>query len=358
VTLQFVLSTVLVLISLVMADQLRFMKHRDPGFEKDMLVVVQREGQEEDRFFPAFRNGLANHPGVLSMSAISPAFTHGSYRSNFEYEGRNIDYHITFIDTGFLHTMGIDMIAGRNFRSGSSPDSTMHILVNQAFIDALGWEDPIGREVKGLENAGYDEPVVIGVTDNFHYQSLEYAVSPMWMALTGDSDMNDLVVRIHPSNVNAVIRDMENIWKNLSSDYPFTYSFLDEDMAALYASEERWGRIIRLSGIFAVVIAFMGMYGLIESGRQDQGNGIEEGAGSIPQPDRRYPHCSFCPAGIAGHGYRLARGMVSCRSMVVQFCLSRALPAPQRAAGFCLDLVAVLIVGWQSHLEIVDDQSG
>lgn len=263
VTLQFVLSTVLVLVTLVMADQLRFMKNRDLGFEKEALVVVQRQGQDRETFFKSFKNELSDNPNVEAITATSPAITHGAFRSNFEYEGKNIDYYITFIDTEYLNTMGIELLAGRNFRSGSSMDSTQHILINQAFAEALGWEEAIGKKVKGLDNAGLNEPIVIGLTDDFHFQSLEHAVAPMWFVLSDESSMNDLVVKVHPSNVSQVIKEMENIWKGLATEYPFTYSFLDEDMADLYAAEERWSRIISLSGIFAVVIAFLGMYGLI-----------------------------------------------------------------------------------------------
>lgn len=263
VTTQFVLSIVLVVITLVMADQLRFMKTRDLGFDKEMLVVVQREGQDREKFFDGYRNGLKGNPMVQELTATSPAFTHGAFRSNFEYEGKNIDYYITFVQTNYLKTMGIELEEGRNFRAGSAVDSTQHILVNKAFVDALGWDDPIGRQVKGLDNAGIKDPIIIGVTNNFHFQSLEHAVSPMWMILSDYTSMNDLVVKIHPAHVKQVIKELEKIWKGLSSDYPFTYSFLDEDMASLYASEERWGRIISLSGIFAILIAFMGMYGLM-----------------------------------------------------------------------------------------------
>lgn len=263
VTTQFVLSIVLVVVTLVMAEQLRFMKNQDLGFDDEMLLVVGREGQDKEKFFTAYKNGLAANPNVLEVTATSPAFTHGSYRSNFEYEGKNIDYNITFVQANYLKTMGIDLVAGRNFRPGSALDSTEHMVVNQAFVDALGWDDPIGRRVEGLDNAGLENPIVIGVTNNFHFQSLEHAVSPMWMILADYSSMNDLVVKINPRNVNEVVKEMERIWNDLSSDYPFTYSFLDEDMAALYAAEERWRRIITLSGIFAIVIAFMGMYGLM-----------------------------------------------------------------------------------------------
>ncbi len=264
VTVQFVLSIVLVIITLVMLEQLRFMKNKDLGFDKELLIVVQRQGQDNEQFVTTYKNELNGMSEVISVMGANPAIAHGGFRSNFDFEGKNIEYFITFIESNYIETMGIDLKAGRNFRPGSAIDSTQHILVNEAFVEALGWEDPIGRPVKGLENAGYTDPIIIGVLNNFHFQSLEHAVTPMWLALSDPSSMDDLVIKTHPSNIQFVIQKSESIWKEqMNSESPFTYSFLDEDIAAMYAEEERWGKIITLSGIIALAIAFLGMYGLI-----------------------------------------------------------------------------------------------
>ena len=130
-------------------------------------------------------------------------------------------------------------------------------------MKALGWKDPIGKKVVGLDNAGYHEPTIIGVVKDFNFESLEQAVKPIWMLYKPTEQMNDLVVRIRPENMHSTIQKLGRIWKNLAPNLPFTYSFLDERMAAQYETEERWNNIVKFAGILAIFIAFFGMFGLV-----------------------------------------------------------------------------------------------
>ncbi|MBK7869520.1 MAG: ABC transporter permease [Saprospiraceae bacterium] len=263
VSTQFVLSIVLVIVTLVMGDQLKYLKTKDLGFDKDQLLTIRRNGVERANFFSVYKNELQNDPKIVNISGAMPAFTYGGFRSDFKHEGKQIDYAIFMVGDNFLKTMGMEMIAGRDFNASIASDTTEHIIVNEAFVKALGWKDPIGKKVIGLENAGYKEPTIIGVVKDFNFESLEHSVTPIWMLHKNINQMNDLVLRIRPENMPGTIQKLERIWKTLAPDIPFTYSFMDERMAAQYETEERWNNIVRFAGILAVFIAFFGMFGLV-----------------------------------------------------------------------------------------------
>lgn len=263
VSTQFILSIVLVIVTLIMGDQLRYLKTKDLGFDKEQLLVIRRNGVERMDFFSIYQNELRNDPKVVSMSGAMPALTYGGFSSDFKHEGKTIDYSIFMVGEDFLKTMKMDLLAGRDFNPEITSDTTENILVNETFVKALGWKDPIGKKVVGLDNAGYHEPTIIGVVKDFNFESLEQVVKPLWMLFKPTEQMNDLVVRIRPENMHATIQKLDRIWKNLAPELPFTYSFMDERMAAQYETEERWNNIVQFAGILAIFIAFFGMFGLV-----------------------------------------------------------------------------------------------
>ncbi|MDX1940803.1 MAG: FtsX-like permease family protein [Saprospiraceae bacterium] len=260
---QFVLSIVLVIVTLVMGDQLKYLKTKDLGFDKEQLLTIRRNGVERANFFSVYRNELQDDPKIVNMSSTYTAFTYGAFTSDFKHEGKQIDYSIFMVGPDFLKTMGMQLLAGRDFNANIASDTLENIIVNEAFVKALGWKDPIGKKVIGLENAGYKEPTIVGVVKDFNFESLEHAVKPSWMLYKDANHMNDMVLRIRPENIQSTIQKLERIWKNLAPDIPFTYSFMDERMAAQYETEERWNNIIKFAGILAIFIAFFGMFGLV-----------------------------------------------------------------------------------------------
>ncbi|MFN7119586.1 MAG: ABC transporter permease, partial [Saprospiraceae bacterium] len=263
VSTQFVLSIVLVIITLVMGDQLKYLKTKDLGFDKEQLLVIRRNGVDRENFYAVYQNELQNDPKIVNISSTAVAFTYGAFSSDFKHEGKQIDYSILMVGDDFLETMRMQLLAGRDFNINITSDTTENILVNEAFVKALGWKDPIGKKVIGLENAGYNEPTIIGVVKDFNFESLTNTVKPIWMLLKPTNTLNDMILRIRPENMHATIEKLERIWKKLAPDIPFNYSFMDERMAAQYETEERWNNIVKFAGILAIFIAFFGMFGLV-----------------------------------------------------------------------------------------------
>jgi len=263
ITVQFILSIWLIIGALVMKSQIHFLNSKHLGFNKEHLLIIQRNNVPINKFYNHYKIRLVDNPRIVNISGTNPAFTHGGFSSDFEYKNETIPYNIFFVDANYIKTLEMKITSGRDFISGLSSDSTESIIVNEAFVKALGWDDPIGKPVLGLENAGYENPTIIGVVEDFNFRSLEYEVGPIWLALDSEDSFNELLIRINPDNISQTISELDAIWKEIASDIPFEYSFSDQDMTALYESEERWSSIVNYSSVLAVVVACLGLFGLM-----------------------------------------------------------------------------------------------
>ncbi len=261
-TAQFTLSIILVIATLGMGDQLHFLRSKHPGFNKEHLVVVDGSGADE-KLYGHYITALNSDPNILAICGTNPAFTHGSWSSLFEYENEKIPYDIFFVDANYVETFQMALTAGRNFVSASRADSTEYILVNEAMVNALGWKDPVGRPITGLKNAGYRDPIIIGVVEDFNYSSLENEVGPAWLALSPPDHFSDLVIRISPTDIPGTIGKLEEVWNDFPTDQPFRYTFMEDDLNALYQSEERWVAIVKYSTILAMIVAALGLFSLM-----------------------------------------------------------------------------------------------
>ncbi|MEL6535747.1 MAG: ABC transporter permease [Bacteroidota bacterium] len=260
---QFVLSTTLVIITLVMSDQLRYMAQKELGYQDDLLVVIDPNGQENKAFFNHFKNEMANHPGVVEITATAPTPSKGVFTGRIEYNEEQIEGSMFYVETNYLETMGMELAEGRFFSELNALDSIENIVVNEAFVRELGLENPVGSVLSGFNTANVKDPVIIGVVKDFHYQSMEYAIKPAWMKLEDLAYMHDLVIRISPVDVQGTLAELEQCWKRLSSDMVFQYTFLEDDVARQYAQQERWAKVVQVAGILATAVAYLGLFGLI-----------------------------------------------------------------------------------------------
>lgn len=263
VSMQFSMSIVLIIGTLVMTHQIQYLNNKSLGFDEEELMVVHRQGAvDAETFYQTYKDRLTQNPRVVNLSATTPVFTKGIISSNFQYNGGEIPYNIIFVDANYIKTMGMKMAMGRDFNPELASDSTQNIIINEAFADALGIEDIIGKRIKGLENADYVDPVVVGVVQNFHFSSLREEVSPVWLAMN-DYSFNHLLIRIQTGEVRTTISEIENIWNEMAQDVPFKYSFMDEDLASQYESEERWRKVVNAAAVLAIFISCMGLFGLV-----------------------------------------------------------------------------------------------
>lgn len=266
---QYGISVGLIFCTLVMYRQLDFMLNKDVGFEDDQVLVVHTPGlntNQERLALESMRSGLASNPNVTHVLRTGYAFTH-SYdtRSWQGPDGTTVRAHMLGIDYDFLDVLEMDLVAGRDFSRDRPSDSTTAVLVNEAFVETYGFEEPVGRELSGFDGFFGDiDPTIIGVVRDFNFRSLHEEVEPAVLNIHPDyyHGMSHMLVKVRPENIQESIAMVGSIWRQTFPEKPFHFSFLDEDVAAQYQDERRWSTILSYSSILAIAIACMGLFGL------------------------------------------------------------------------------------------------
>ncbi len=266
VVVQFSISIILIICTMVVFKQLRFLQQKSLGYNKEQVVTIPNNipgGRYE-----SFKNELLSFPGVLSMGRSSRIPTGRLLDAQgAEMPGNNglapvqTDVKYLVIDEGFIPTYGIKMAAGRNFSKDYSADSTSFIL-NESTVKALGWksnEDAIGKAFVYGDVRG----IIIGVTNDFNFESLHEKIVPMiFLPPVQGQGANRISIKIATQDVPATMARIETLWRNFAPELPYTGSFLNERFAALYQSEQRQGSLFTLFSFLAIFIASMGLLGL------------------------------------------------------------------------------------------------
>jgi putative ABC transport system permease protein len=181
------------------------------------------------------------------------------FPKNENGNGVTIHSNIYHIDYDFLRTLNIPVAQGRNFAMEFPSDSSA-VLINEAAVRELGWSrlNPLGRSIV---RSGQMEYKVVGVVSDFHYASLKQKIAPLMMML--GKNYGGLIIKLKTRDIKLYIDDLKNKWNSFHPEGAFTYQFLDENFASMYAAEQSTGRIFSSFTIIAILIASLGLFGLV-----------------------------------------------------------------------------------------------
>lgn len=265
VVFQFFISTSLIIATMVVYRQLGYMQNIKLGYDKEQVLVIN-DAYSLGNNIDAFKQQLLRDPRVthatVTGSVPGSSNMDGTqiYAKEFtdKQEHKEIHTNIFHVEDSYLTTLGIKMALGRNFSSTEPADSSA-VVVNEALVRDLGWAntDPIG---KTIVRSGQREFKVVGVVKDFYYKSAKEKIGPL-MFIPGRSNML-MAVKVHSADVSGVLTDIKKQWDEFRATAPFSYSFLDEQYAALYSSEQRTGQIFTAFALIAVLIASLGLFGL------------------------------------------------------------------------------------------------
>ena len=264
VTLQFIVSVGLIISTLVIIKQLKFMRSQHPGFDKENVVVVDAEGTESKKIYPLFKAEAMKDPVIKGMAGSELGLGEGTgwSRSGFEYAGKHRDVFEYFVDPDFIRVLNIPLVAGRNFDAGIASDTINAVIVNESMVKEFGWTNAnaVGQEIKG-----YSEkltPVVIGVVKDFHFRPFSEKLSPQLFHQFSSYQPFKFFVRLGSGDPGIALSRLQASWKKVVPDLPFKYTFLDENIDHFYKAEIRWSRIIGWAGAISVFLACLGLLGL------------------------------------------------------------------------------------------------
>lgn len=269
VVFQFAISVVLIISTLVVYQQMTYIRNKALGFNKEQVVSIRggfRLGQQTE----AFKEELRKLPGVNSIGACSNAPGEQYFGVGVRAEGRD---ETTFgsglaVDEGYIDCMQFDLPAGRSF--SRQFNDTFSVIINETAARELQYEQPVGRRIFTTDNGliGQNEDgaflQIIGVVKDFHFQSLHQPITPLFLVLNRNQGgaNNLLSVRLEGGEIPATIGRMESLWKTFVPDQAFEFSFLDRDLDQLYQAEQVAQQVFSLFALIAIFIACMGLLGL------------------------------------------------------------------------------------------------
>lgn len=263
VVLQFGVAVILIVSCLVVFQQMKFLRTKDIGFNRDNVVIFRVSDQGLQDNLEALRNDLRKYPGIAGVaysndypSRIGSGFF-GTYPNE---KGEEVAFHTHWfsVDYDFLDLYDVEIIEGRGFSEAFATDADEAILVNETFVKQAGWEDPIGKRISTHFKDG---AVVVGVIKDFNYHSLRLDIKPLIV----DCDPGQVLhasVRIKGSNSPETIRRIKEAYDSYMKKFPFEFHFLDDIYLQLYQGEKRLGVLFGLFSVIAFLIACLGLFGL------------------------------------------------------------------------------------------------
>jgi putative ABC transport system permease protein len=265
---QFAISIVLIIGTIVILDQLNLVQNQILGFDKSNVLVIPIRTNSIKQNAEALKAELKQNPLILNAT-ITVGVPGGMMATDvitwLEEGGKQLlTVRMTYTDHDFIKTMGMKIIKGRDFSQDFLTDTMEAFIINESMVKELQLKDPLktrfawGGEWHGKEKKGR----VIGVVKNFQFQSLKSDIDPLVIHI--DSDRTRVfAIRIQPDNLPDTIEFIKKIWVKFDPGHPFEFSFLDDTLNRQYAAEEKLSLIFGYFAVLAVIIAALGLFGLI-----------------------------------------------------------------------------------------------
>lgn len=260
VVIQFSVSVIMIICTLVVFRQLNFLKTMDQGFDQKNVIGLELNGSMV-RKYPVLKQVLLDNPNIKHVTASSNNIGDGTGKVIFKVEtdqgmsDRGINFSV--VDYDFIETLGIKVLQGRNFQRDMPSDTLTGVVVNETFVKRMGWKEPVGKKVT-LGN--FINGRVIGVMKDYHQTGMYNKIESLlliWRPLN-----NIIYVKLSGTENTQTISFIENKWKEIFPGEPFAYQYLSERFNGQFRSDEKRGFVFTLFTILAILIACLGLFGL------------------------------------------------------------------------------------------------
>jgi len=264
VVFQFAVSTVLISGSVVILKQLNYIQNKSLGFDKEQLLVLPVRTDEMRNQSETLKIEMLKISGVSSVSAVSNV-PGRQFNQNPIYlatdDHSRVDASQLRSDFDIFNTLGLNIIEGRGFDRSFSTDSATAFVLNQKAVKALGGENLVGKELVCDADGDLLRGTIIGIVEDFHFQSLHRAIRPIIFQIL-PSTYNNLLLKVKTDDFENLISQVENVWKNFDNSFGFEFTFLDQTIDEQYRAEQRMGKVFSGFSFLAIIIAAMGLFAL------------------------------------------------------------------------------------------------
>ena len=269
VVFQFFISVALIVGTIVVWQQMKYIQHKNLGYNKEQLLTISNSwalGKNER----IYKEKMLKDPRIVNatISAYKPAGPSGNNNALAYPSGRDNEMMRTLeyqVDEQYIPTLGMQLAAGRNFSRDLATDSTA-MIVNETAAKAFGWgvNDAIGKTIVrkiDKEGKGMDIPFhIVGVVKDFNFKSLHEPITPLLMVLGQDWG---LIFKIKTTDIPGLLSAMKKEWANFQTDEPFTYAFMDNLYNKTYVAEQKTSAILNIFSALTIFVSCLGLFGLI-----------------------------------------------------------------------------------------------
>jgi putative ABC transport system permease protein len=256
VVLQFALASFLITATFIMYAQFNFLAKTDLGYDDTNLVTVPRFRTMHDEA-DLFKNELIKNADIIGVSAKNSGYWTSSAKTSVDSTMR---FAYETVDENYLPLLKIPLVTGRNFSKDFPADAASSVIVNESFVQAAHWKNPIGETVKFL--GGQKIYQVIGVVKDYHFASLAQKVGPQLFTMSTENPYGTFFIKINAKSTPASLERIQKAFKQVYPMEPYTYDFKDAQNIKQYESVAKWKQILLFGAILTGFISCIGMFGL------------------------------------------------------------------------------------------------
>ncbi|HXO74520.1 MAG TPA: FtsX-like permease family protein, partial [Puia sp.] len=272
VVFQFSISIILIIGTIVIYNQLDYIRSRKTGFDREQVLVLHDTYHLGNKI-KAFRQELLKFPGVNSATITGnlPTANPGEFNQNGWFRDASLDAKKAVIltslqvDENYIPTLKMQMAQGRNFSTGFKSDSS-GIIINESAAHLLGIKDLVNANLYRPDYIGGNPnrtvaSHIIGVVKDFNFSNMHEKIGPLVMEYK--ENWGSIALAVRPTNMSSLIDQTEKKWQSMAPGLPFSYTFMDSDFNNLYHAEQRTGKLFITFAVFAILIACLGLFGLV-----------------------------------------------------------------------------------------------
>jgi len=259
VIIQFSLSVLLIICTLIVGKQFNYIQNKNLGFNKDNIGYFTSHTRPKGPLLEDLKKELSNNPDILSVTRGNKPVNIENNANGFiwagEKKGNDVPFYILSCDADYAKTFQLELKKGRFFSSEFSTDS-FAVVINENAAEIMGFKDPTGEI---LSTPWGSKLNIIGVVKNFHFKSMHYKIEPLIMTL--DQEI-EFFIRMKPDNVASTVDYVKETFKSFNLSFPVDFHFLNDDYDKLYQTEQRMGKIFGYFSFLAIIISCLGLIGL------------------------------------------------------------------------------------------------
>ena len=267
VVVQFSLSIIMIISTVIAINQLDFLRKSDTGFNAEQILYVSALRTPMNRAYPGFKKELEQREDVVSMTGVLDVVGSKHQGDNYRFEGMDKGklFSVIWVGHDFFKTFDLDILEGRAYDETKTTDDSLALIINEAMVKQMGWkmDEAVGKPF----DYGQYHGEIVGVVEDFNFVSKHKTIEPLVIQLRSlprhfNFELKYIAIKMNTQDLRGTVAAIEQKWKELAPGRPFDYFFLDNELDQLYKDEEKLGKVAGIFSVLAVVVACLGLFAL------------------------------------------------------------------------------------------------